>query len=135
MLVTEQAPPTNFGDEDDSLYTLLVLNDSGDFNFNLMVQNVAQAIQAMQRNQISFFLNFMFKSVQWRIVVEERNWNIKRCNISNWKDVTTAEMKGFLSAMFNMGWIKRNALNDYQLWKNVQLFKIFTTFMLNSYYR
>ena len=37
MLLTEQAPPTNFGDEDDSLYTLLVLNDSGDFNFNLMV--------------------------------------------------------------------------------------------------
>ena len=40
-----QAPPTNDdADENDSTWTLLVLYESGDFIFNLMVQNVVQSI-------------------------------------------------------------------------------------------
>ena len=40
-----QAPPTNDdADENDSAWTLLVLYESGDFIFNLMVQNVVQSI-------------------------------------------------------------------------------------------
>ena len=57
----------------------------------------------------------MFKPVLWIILVEETNRYTKTHNTSNWKDVTTAEMKGFLSVMFSMGLIKRNKLNDY--WK------------------
>ena len=55
----------------------------------------------------------MFKPVLWRILVEETNRYAKTYNISHWKDVTTAEMKGFFSVIFNMGLIKINKLNDY----------------------
>ena len=55
----------------------------------------------------------MFKSVLWRVLVEKTNRYAKTHNISNWEDVTTAEMKGFLSVMFSMGLIKRNELIDF----------------------
>ena len=56
----------------------------------------------------------MLQLVLWRILVEETNRYVKIHNTSNWKDVTTIEMKGFLSGMFNTGLIKKK-LNDY--WK------------------
>ena len=55
----------------------------------------------------------MLKPVFWRILVEETNRYAKTPNTSQWKDVTTSEMKVFLSVMFNMSLIKRNKLNDY----------------------
>ena len=39
----------------------------------------------------------MFKAVLRKILVEETNRYAKTHNTSNCKDVTTAEMKGFLS--------------------------------------
>ena len=58
----------------------------------------------------------MFKPVLWRILVDETNRYVQTHNTSNWKNVTTAEMKGFLSVLFNTDLIKRNKLNDY--WKS-----------------
>ena len=55
----------------------------------------------------------IFKLVLWRILVQETNRYANTHNTSDWKDVKTAEMKGFLSVIFNMGLIKRNKLNDY----------------------
>ena len=55
----------------------------------------------------------MVQPVLWRILVEETNRYAKTHNTSDWKDVMTAEMKGFLSVIFNMGLIKRNNFNDY----------------------
>ena len=66
------------------------------------------------KKPIDFFY-LMFRPVLWRILVEETNRYAKTHNTSNWKDVTTAEMKGFLSVTLNMGLIKRNKLNDF--WK------------------
>ena len=58
------------------------------------------------------FFYLMFKPVLCRILVEEAIQYTKPYNRSNWKDYTTAEMKGFLFVMFNMGLIKRNKLNE-----------------------
>ena len=57
----------------------------------------------------------MFTPVLWIILIQETNRYAKTHNTSSWKDVTTAEMKAFLSVMFNMGLMKRNKLNDH--WK------------------
>ena len=75
----------------------------------------------------------MFKPVLWRMLVEKTNWYLKRCKNSKWKEFPTAEMKGFLSATLNIGLIKRNMLNDYWVWKNVQLYVHFTLWIMTNY--
>ena len=101
-------------DENNSVWTLLVLNESGDIDFQFDGSECGTKHIGNAKKPIYIFY-LMFKPVLWRILVEETNRYAKTHNTSNWKDVMTAEMKGFLSVIFSMGLIKRNKLNDY--WK------------------
>ena len=92
-----------------------MLNELGDFDFQFNGSEYGKKHIGNAKKPIDFF-NLMFKPVLWRILVDETNRYVKTHNTSNCKNLTTAEMKGFLSVMFNMGLIKRNKLNDY--WKS-----------------
>ena len=67
-----QAPPTDDADENDSVWTLLVLNESGDFDFQFDCSECGKKHIDNAKKPIDFFY-LMFKPVLWRILVEETN--------------------------------------------------------------
>ena len=91
---------------------MLVLNEPGEFDFQFDGSECGTKYIGNCKEANRFFY-LMVKPVLWRILVEETNRYAKTHNTSDWKDVMTAEMKVFLSVIFNMGLIKRNNFNDY----------------------
>ena len=68
-----QAPPTDDdADENGSVWTLLMLNESGDFDFQFNGSECGVKHIGNAKKPIDFFY-LMFKSVLWRILVEEIN--------------------------------------------------------------
>ena len=75
-----QAPPTDDdADENDSIWTLLVLNESGDFDFQFDGSECGAKHTGNAKKPIYFF-NLMFKPVLRRILVEETNQYAKTHN-------------------------------------------------------
>ena len=90
--VNQALPTDDDADENDSAWTLLVLNESGDFDFQFNGSECGTKHIGNAKKPADFF-NLIFKPVLWRILVEETNPYAKTHNTSNWKYVITAEMK------------------------------------------
>ena len=67
-----QVPPTDDADENYSVWTLFVLNESGGFYFQLNGSECGTKQISNAKKPTDFF-HLMFKPILWRILVEETN--------------------------------------------------------------
>ena len=54
----------------------------------------------------------MYSPYLWNLIVANKNKYANDVSLNGWKNVYVETMKGFIAAIFNMGLIKNNLVND-----------------------